>query len=230
MLRAAADEKVPPDVRRRALASLGLLSIAPLGTVSTAAASPEAATAAVKALGWQASLAKVGAIAGIGGAMLGVGAAVVRAPASAPPQEESISRPAPPRQSVKHPTTASPREATLSITSKGLSPWLPPADSSSKYPVARAAGRLRAAPARTAAGSRSAPPPVPKRQTEARLQAVVTSIREEIDLLDRARAQLARGNPRAATEIIGQYFARYPNGELRAEAAFVRRAARLAGE
>jgi hypothetical protein len=61
-------------------------------------------------------------------------------------------------------------------------------------------------------------------------QGGAASIREEIDLLDRARAQLSRGNSGAATEIIGQYFARCPNGELRAEAEFVRREARLAAQ
>lgn len=230
LLRAAAEEKVPPDVRRRALASLGLLAIAPLGTVSTAAASTEGATAGVKALGWQASLAKVGAIVGIGGAVLGVGATLVRSPTNGEPHTAPVSKPAAPKPSVKHPTTARPREAALSITSKGHSPWPLYSNTSPTARVARGVERPRAAPARVVAASRSAFPVAAARETQAPLQPLVTSIREEIDLLDRARAQLSRGNPKAATEIIGQYFARYPNGELRAEAEFVRRAARLAGE
>jgi hypothetical protein len=232
MLRAAADEKVPADVRRRALASLGLLAIAPLGTVSTAAASSEGASAAVKALGWQASLAKVGAIVGIGGTVLGVGAAVEWSPpiGEAPVVDTtSVSRPAAPKPASKDPTTARPTETTLSIVSKGRTPWALPTQDASAGSRAARADRPRAAPARPAAASRSAPAPV-ARVADAPLQPAATSIREEINLLDRARAQLSRGNPGAASEIIAHYFARYPNGELRAEAELVRREARLAEE
>jgi hypothetical protein len=233
MLRAAADEKVPADVRRRALASLGLLAIAPLGTVSTAAAGTEGATAAVKALGWQASLAKAGAIVGIGGTVLGVGATVEWSRASLEAQvgdTAPVSRPAAPEHASKAPTTARPSETTLSIVSRARTPWPLPTHDSSARPRAADGDRARAAPARAAAGSRTAPEAPLARVADAPLQPAATSIREEIDLLDRARAQLSRGNPGAASEIIGHYFARYPNGELRAEAELVRREARLAEE
>jgi hypothetical protein len=52
------------------------------------------------------------------------------------------------------------------------------------------------------------------------------SIRDEIDLLDRARSALRRGTPDLALAVIREYFARYPGGELRAEAEVVRREAR----
>jgi hypothetical protein len=227
MLRAAADEKVPADVRRRALASLGLLAIAPLGTVSTAAASTEGATSAVKALGWQASLAKVGAIVGLGGTVLGVGAAAEWSKAAG--EAPVVSRPAAPRQVSKGPTTARQSDASLSIVSKGQTPWALPMHDASAYPRAAGVDRPRS-PVRAAMGSRSAPTAPLARVVEAPLQPAATSIREEIDLLDRARAQLSRGNPGAANEIVANYFARYPNGELRAEAELVRREARLAEE
>jgi hypothetical protein len=233
MLRAAADEKVPADVRRRALASLGLLAIAPLGAVSTAAASTEGATAAVKALGWQASLAKVGAIVGIGGTVLGAGAALEWSPPSGEAHivdTASVSRPAAPKPASKDPATARTNETTLSIVSKGRTPWALPTHDASACSHAARADRPRAAPARPVAASRSAPAAPLARAADAPLQPAATSIREEINLLDRARAQLSRGNPGVASEIIAQYFARYPNGELRAEAELVRREARLAEE
>lgn len=248
MLRAAADEKVPPDVRRRALASLGLLAIAPPGAISTAAASTEGAAAA-KSLGWQGALAKVGAIVGIGGAVLGVGGAVVppatqtprvveAAPTSRKPSLESQ-----PVATVNAPSPVEsncPREEPSTAPSKKLRPELQEMGAG-----APAADRRRVAPARSFTSSRnrptspnSSPAEVPHeegraaagRAPEAPRPVAAASIREEIDLLDRARTQLSQGNSRAAREIIGQYFARYPSGELRAEAELVRREARLAGD
>lgn len=233
MLRAAADEKVPADVRRRALASLGLLAVAPLGTVSTAAASTELTTATGKALGFQASLAKVGAIVGLGGTVLGVGALVASPPVNEPPRVVSAT-PASPTSSPKRPTTepraAGATDTKLSITSKGRSPWPLHASAPSTCPIATGEERRRPARARPVATNRSATASISTRPADTPLQPAATSIREEIDLLDRARAQLARGNPGAAAEIIAHYFARYPRGVLREEAELVRREARLAAE
>lgn len=228
MLRAAVDEKVPADVRRRALSTLGLLAIAPLGTVSTAAASAEVTAAGAKTLGWHAALAKAGAVVGLGGAALGVGTAVVQTTASERTQvaASSVSQPGADQPRGRAPAARA-REGTLSITSQAVPPWHPPARPAAAYTVAPAAGRARSVPARSVVASRSSAGST--REPEAPLRPAVTSIREEIDLLDRARAQLARGNARTATEIIGHYFARYPAGVLRAEAEAVRREARLAG-
>jgi hypothetical protein len=49
------------------------------------------------------------------------------------------------------------------------------------------------------------------------------SIREEIDLLDRARSELARGERAAARQLVDEYLSRFPNGELRNEARLIRR-------
>jgi hypothetical protein len=233
MLRAAADEKVPADVRRRALASLGLLAIAPVGTIATAPASSEGAAAAGKALGWQAALAKAGAIVGISGAVLGVATTLVRPPVSDAARDAdtgSVSRKAAPQQLRVHMTEAAPLS-----TPPTRSPVPMPANPSSMSAVPRAADRHRAAPARAVAASRSGVSSSGESRTASArrpdaLPVAAASIREEIDLLDRARAQLARGNPGAATEIISQYFVRCPNGELRAEAELVRREARLAAQ
>jgi hypothetical protein len=247
MLRAAADEKVPADVRRRALASLGLLAVAPPIAVSTEITSTKGATAAAAEwAGWQVSLLKAGAVMGISGIVIGVGAIVVRTPASHEPhlvntasvagsegpKPVSIQPTDPPRRGVmSDPTAASPwasarPAAARASSTSALAPSLGgprPAPA-----VATSPGRLSSVGAshdRTA-GTRGAPAP----GSDAPLHLPAASIREEIDLLDRARAELTGGNSVAATEIIGQYFARYPNGELRAEAEFVRREARLAAE
>ncbi len=232
MLRAAADEKVPPDVRRRALASLGLLAIAPVGTISTTPASTEGAAAAGKALGWQAALAKAGVVVGISGVVLGVATTLVRQPVSDAAHVDetaSVSRKAAPKQLRVNMTEAAPLS-----TPPTRSPVPVAANPSSMSAVPRAADRPRVAPARAVAASRSAVSSGEGRTASARrpeaLPVAAASIREEIDLLDRARAQLARGNAEAATEIISQYFVRCPHGELRAEAELVRREARLAAQ
>jgi len=49
------------------------------------------------------------------------------------------------------------------------------------------------------------------------------SIREEIELLDRARAELRRGSPAGARRLIDEYLARFPSGELRNEAEIIKR-------
>src|SRR4051794_11761158 len=74
MLQAAASETAPLAARRRALANLGLLSIAP----STLGAA-NAGRVAAKAMWWKAPLAKFGIVLGIGGAMAG-GAVALRQP------------------------------------------------------------------------------------------------------------------------------------------------------
>jgi hypothetical protein len=49
------------------------------------------------------------------------------------------------------------------------------------------------------------------------------SIREEINLLDRARAGLRIGDRRQAQTALDEYYRRFPKGELRSEADIVRR-------
>jgi hypothetical protein len=71
--------------------------------------------------------------------------------------------------------------------------------------------------------SRASRPAAPSRAAEPASTAERTiSIREEIDLLDRARTALARGKYELTLTLLDRYSARYPQGELREEANAVR--------
>jgi len=83
----------------------------------------------------------------------------------------------------------------------------PPSPSAAPRPVPQDAGQRAAAP-------RPSPPP-------AKIDAE-SALREEIRLLDGARAALRRGAPKQAREELDRYAARFPRGAFRQEASVLR--------
>lgn len=234
LIRAAAEETTPQDVRRRALAALGLLVIAPAAAVSVSATASAAtatgttAGAVGKTLWWQAWPFKLSVLLGLGGTAVGggitwqraqLGASITNATVPAIPTVARLSR------------TASEGNAAA-LPGSGIRESSPPpaelplAEKTERNPgVAEARGvapqrRLGAAAVRdsTAAAPLSA-------QAKG-----AASIRDEIDRLDQARSALRRGAPDAALGLLREYSARYPNGELTAEAEVVRREAQRASK
>ncbi|MBN2195391.1 MAG: hypothetical protein JW751_21410 [Polyangiaceae bacterium] len=203
LIRAAAEEGPPPSVRRRGLAALGLLAVA-----TPAAAAPAALAAAgagktpgaAGLLGWN-LLFKWGMVAAMfGGAAVGGAVAFEGAIANSPPNEPTpvVHRASDP-EGPGHQSQATPGES---------GPTRVQAEEDRAEALAAPPGH---SPATAAPATR------PPRGTSG-----ASSIREEIDLIDRARANLASGAPDRALAVLRDYSARHPRGELREEAAVVR--------
>lgn len=222
ILHAAAAETAPPEVRRRALASLGLLALAPSAavalTASTAAATTKGAGAVGKALWYQAWYVKAALVLGLGSASV----AAETTYASKSGSEES-------RELRKLRATTKHREPSL-IGSTTPAPLRPESLLDTQVPLALDHDTQRANGASSAASHGRARAPaviqsVPVIGQDAGALQRASSIRDEIRLLDRARAELAHGYASAAARTIDEYLARYPRGELRIEAAAVKREA-----
>jgi len=95
------------------------------------------------------------------------------------------------------------------------SPASAPADIRPPPPVVRPAPATEASPA-------PAPPDEAKASKRAPARAPSDDVREEIRLLDHARAALLQHAPARALERLGQYAQRFPRGALRQEAAVLR--------
>lgn len=218
MLQAASEETAPADVRRHALASLGLLVIAPSAAVcavGTVGANVGTTASAVgKSFFWQGLLPKAALLLGLGGTA--VGGAVVWEQAQVPPKQVIVARPATQLRALPA-RSPSPEVAPAALSEPMSTTTTPQAVSPKAKP---------AATTRRVAGAVSGESKLPASSVAEAKRA--TSIREEIDLLDRARSELRRGAPAAAMAVIREYFARYPAGEFGAEAELVRREAQRA--
>ncbi len=213
LLRAAAEEAPPSATRVRALAALGLLSVAtPAAAATSAAATGTAATTAGHAglLGahW---IFKWGLVLGLGASA--VGGAVVAERSLRGGDAEVVSSAIEPTVSPA-PTAAEERQGVgpeVDPDSEEIEAEVPPEERTASV-------EHEAMPARPVpTGSRARPAPkTPAVPTGA------VSIREEVQLLDRARAQVARHAPEAALATLGEYASRYPQGALREEAAVIR--------
>ena len=216
VLRAAATETVPPDVSRRALKALDLLMIAPADGRASLQHPPLR-----RRPRWRRWL-RTGAL-GLGAGVAAMGAAFAfeqlrgddepsarqRAAAVA-----DIDPPKPPSRVHASPTEpGKPEQADRPVGPPASS--APAADAEASKPRAPKGSQPRAQ------GKRSSP--VPTAASEAGSSAATAAaIRDEIDLLDRARAALARGTPDLALDILERYAVRHPRGQLRAEVALVR--------
>jgi len=208
MLRAAAEETAPFAARRRALAKLGLLAVAPPAAAASTAGVASAATAqTVGKLGW---LAKLGLMASLGGAAVG---AVALDGTTQPPKVSTTTR-APETKST--PNTGI--EAKSGPTSAPKIEEKTLGEATRTIPETAARVRTQAGVRKGSASSIDSQQ-VKSAETDA---ARAASIRSEIDLLDRARSAVARGTHDAAIAILDEYAARHPRGELSAEAALVR--------
>lgn len=204
MLRAAANEGAPPEARHRALAALGLLGVAPLaGAVSGGSAIATPATASVKALWWKGWVAKGAWLVGVGGAGIAVGA---------------YSSGTDPRSTLD-PST-SPASLPVAKALRDAAPIEPPNPGELEVSESSGAADVGAVDATRPSTKET------KRKvgTAARVARTTPSsergfsIREEIDLLDAARAELRRGDRPAALLRVAEYLRRFPHGELLDEA------------
>jgi hypothetical protein len=218
LLRAAAEETAPPSAHRRALAALDLLVVAPPAAAgsTTAAVGGSATRAAAKWSGRRRWRPTWGLVLGLGGATVGAAFALERMSRQA---ESSVVAPTPPTQP----------SGVREVAVKPPAPAMPAPRAGSPEAESTPPERVRAEPVRPV---RSTPPNAHATETPNSVPQSVTapaasdapapvSIRDEIDLLDRARAALARGAPEAALTILREYFARHPHGQLREEAAAV---------
>ncbi len=202
MLRAAASEGAPPEARHRTLAALGLLGVAPLaGAVSSGGVAASPAAASMKALWWKGWVAKCAWFLGVGGAGIAVGAYSS--------EQGPNSTPGAPATPVSPPVTKASRDALPSETSRPREMKVAGSNIEESAVAADAVRRSTSA-RKSGAGARS-PVAMPS-------SARSLSIREEIDLLDAARAELRRGDLPAALGRIDEYLRRFPKGELLDEA------------
>jgi hypothetical protein len=198
LLRAAAEEGPPSAARVRSLAALGLLGVATpaaaagLGTTS---ATSSAGAAGALGLPW---LFKWGLVLGIGASA--VGGAIVVERSVRPVDSTAVDAAVEP--TVAEPRTEQPAGATTSSPSDTMEQRV------EEPPPQPQAPRRAAAPRR----DKEAPPSTPG----------AVSIRAEVRLLDRARAELARNASDAALATLAEYSARFPRGTLREEAAVIR--------
>jgi hypothetical protein len=195
MLGAATAETTPPEVRHRALSALGLIGVAPLPSALATTTADTAARATGKARLWKAWFTKAALVISIGGPALAVGLSdTVPAPKHGGPAKAVVNS-----GSALAPAAAVPAPAAVAVR-----PEEEPPTTESTSP------RAVNGPAKS--GVAPAPSKSPK-----------FSIREEIDLLDRARRRLADGDRAAARQLVDDYLSRFPNGELRDEAHVIRR-------
>ncbi len=223
MLRACIEEETPSDVRRRALASLGLLAVAvPTATATTVGTTGGAVASTVgEAAWWQTGLAKAAMFLGLGGGVVGATAAYL-AWGHAPGESAPSVVQEPGRAGVaRHVDDA---RSSVPVVEEDFD--LTPTDRPLPTPAIERTVKRDSSGPRTARTAGSSATPA---RTEASAGGVVTepkganSIREEIELLDRARAELRRGSPASARRLIDEYLARYPAGELRTEAEIIKR-------
>lgn len=194
MLGAAAAETTPPDVRHRALSALGLIGVAPLPSALATTTADPAARAPGKARLWKAWFTKAALVISIGGPALAVGLSDVPAPKDGGAAKAVVNG-----SSALAPTAAVSAPAAVTVR-----PEVEPPTTASASP------RAVSAPAKSvAAPSQSKSPKF--------------SIRQEIDLLDRARKRLAEGDRAAARQLVDEYLSSFPQGELRDEARVIRR-------
>jgi hypothetical protein len=218
LLRAASEEVPPSATRVRALAALGLLGVA---TPAAAAASASGATgtAATGALGISSWLMKWGLVIGVAGAAVSGAIAL----------ERSVSPATPPAMTQPQPALVDGEERDRSTPSK------PPATVDEESAEESAAGTDPAhAPSKridSTAKRRSTARAASEREEREADPGGAVSIRDEVRLLDRARAAVARGAGDEALAILASYSARHPKGELREEAAIIKMdALRASGE
>jgi hypothetical protein len=201
LLGAAAAERPGPNLRRRAVAALGLLYVAP---TAAAAATPVARGIAAGASSKLivAQVAKWCLVFGLGGGVVAgwhafseSSDATIESPgrgdtevlAAAPPHETS-------------PVAAAQRER-------------PAPDESDSKDEPSTSSKVASKPAPTRATAKSASPPAPRPHADSR------SVRDQVALLDRARLSLSRGAPERALAALSTYRSRYPQGVLREEAS-----------
>ena len=205
MLGAAAAERTPAEVRHRALSALGLIGVAPM-TGALAGTTGTRSPIAGKARLWKSWFVKAALALSIGGTGLAFGLS------------DSASRPS--RSLVSVANSADEAEKAGALHESAREPVTPGPEPReiAAPPSQERAPSAEGATHRAAASSRAKPVVA---STQAKSPKF--SIREEIDLLDRARSELAQGNREAAHELVDDYLSRFPNGELRDEARVIRR-------
>jgi len=223
MLRACIEEETPSDVRRRALASLGLLAVAvPTATATTVGTTSGAVASTVgEAAWWQTGLAKAALFLGLGGGFVGATVAYVGwDDAPGEPAPSVVQEPG--RAGVgKRADDASPSVPAVE-EAFDLSPTDRPLPTPAIDQVVRRDGSGPRAARTTGSVATPARSALPAGSVVMEPKGA-NSIREEIELLDRARAELRRGSPASARRLIDEYLARYPSGELRTEAEIIKR-------
>ena len=205
LLRAAAEEAPPAAARVRALGVLGLLGVA--SAAHAAAASTAGAGTAVAPTvsttgfaGWH-WLLKWSLVVGLGGAAVGGGIAIDRTLHSPETTPVEVLPVAPPTTTpvVRHAPRPSPSATNDEVVAN-------------EDDGAATEDEDAAAPAPPGTAGRKAPT----------TPGAASSIRAEVQLLDRARAALTQGAPDTALALLSSYSARFPKGALREEAAVLR--------
>lgn len=202
LLRAAAQETPPSAARVRSLAALGLLGVATPAAAAAAGTAPATSAGAASVLGmhW---LFKWGFVFGIGASAVGGAIAV----------ERSVR----PVDSTAVATAVEPAVAAVPASATGVVADSTPADSHEPEASDESSEEARPVTKSVSRMSRA-------RRDTAELPSTphAVSIREEVRLLDRARAEVARGAPDAALATLTEYSGRFPTGTLREEAAVIR--------
>jgi len=205
LLDAAVAERPGPRLRRRAIAALGLLYVAPR---AASAATPMSAGAAAGASGklMLAQVAKWCLVLGLGGGVVAGWQSLSGSDDPAAPL---------PGQGTTEVLATAPQDEMSNVAPAQREQ---PAedDTDSKDDTARSRRSPAAKSTQAHTPGRSPAPAAPSAPDTSR------SVRDQVALLDHARLWLSRGAPQRALATLSKYRARYPQGVLREEASVLR--------